>query len=53
MNNIKIICTLGPASFKPKILATLKKEKVNIFRINLSHTNKDDIIKNYFFKKIK
>lgn len=51
MNNIKIICTLGPASFKPKILATLKKEKVNIFRINLSHTNKDDIIKKIIFLK--
>ncbi len=43
MNNIKIICTLGPSSFKKKTLNSLKKAKVNVFRINLSHTNKNDI----------
>jgi len=43
MKNIKIICTLGPSSFKKKILNSLKKTKINIFRINLSHTNQSDI----------
>lgn len=43
MKNIKIICTLGPSSFKKKTLDSLKKIKVNVFRINLSHTNKSDI----------
>ena len=40
---IKIICTLGPSSFKKEILQKLKKQKVDIFRINLSHTNKNEI----------
>ena len=51
MNNIKIICTLGPSSFKPKVLKILKKEKVDIFRINLSHTKKDNIKKKIIFLK--
>ena len=37
MHKTKIICTLGP------ILKLLTKEKVDIFRINLSHTNIDQI----------
>ena len=40
---IKIICTLGPSSFKKKILQKLKNQKVDIFRINLSHTNQNEI----------
>ena len=48
MKKIKIICTLGPSSFKKKILNSLKKEGVNIFRINLSHTNIRDIKKKSF-----
>ena len=40
----KIICTLGPASFDRKILNKLKKEKVDIFRINLSHTKRQNIL---------
>ena len=36
---IKIICTLGPASYKKKIIEELKKIGVSIFRINLSHTS--------------
>ena len=51
MKKIKIICTLGPSSFNPKILSALKKEKVDIFRINLSHTNKKDIKKKILFLK--
>ena len=56
MNEIKIICTLGPASYSKTILKILSKENINIFRINLSHTNKDQIEKtiNYLKKnKIK
>lgn len=41
--NIKIICTLGPSSFPKKVLNELKKEKIDIFRINLSHTKISDI----------
>ena len=40
----KIICTLGPSSFSPKILNQLKSRNVDIFRINLSHTPKNDIL---------
>lgn len=43
MKKIKIICTLGPSTFKRNILNSLKKESVDIFRINLSHTNIEDI----------
>lgn len=39
MHKIKIICTLGPSSFKRSVLNLLHKEKIDIFRINLSHTN--------------
>ncbi len=35
----KIICTIGPSSFKKTILKKFKMMGVNIFRINLSHTN--------------
>ena len=53
MKKIKIICTLGPKSFNKKVLNKLKSEKVDIFRINLSHTPKHDIEKkiNYLKKK--
>jgi len=56
MSKIKIICTLGPASYSKTVLKILSKENINIFRINLSHTNKDQIKKtiNYLKKnKIK
>ena len=45
MNNIKIICTLGPSSFKKNVLIGLKKSSVNIFRINMSHTSLNDLKK--------
>ena len=51
MNKIKIICTLGPASYSKTILKILSKENVNIFRINLSHTNKDQIKKTINYLK--
>lgn len=50
----KIICTLGPSSFKKIVLNKFKKLGVNIFRINISHTqikHLEDIIK--FLKKNK
>tara|TARA_R100001143_G_C3343331_1_gene125426 strand:- start:92 stop:1126 length:1035 start_codon:yes stop_codon:yes gene_type:complete len=50
-NKIKIICTLGPASFSKPILKLLSKEKVDIFRINLSHTNTDQIEKKIKYLK--
>ena len=43
INKIKIICTLGPSSFKKNILTKLKKQNIDIFRINLSHTSKNQI----------
>jgi pyruvate kinase len=43
MNKTKIICTIGPSSYNKKILQNLTKEKVDIFRINLSHTPKNQI----------
>ncbi len=49
MKKIKIICTLGPASFKTKVLNQLKKQNIDIFRINLSHTSLDDIEKKIDF----
>ncbi len=53
-NNIKLICTLGPASFREKILKKLKYHNVDIYRINLSHTKKEDIKKkNLYLKKQK
>ena len=48
---IKIICTLGPSSFKTKILQKLNSQKVDIFRINLSHTDKNDIKKKILYLK--
>lgn len=45
MKKTKIICTLGPASFNKHTLQLLSNEKVDIFRINLSHTNKNQIKK--------
>lgn len=43
MKPTKIICTLGPSSYSKRVLDNLKKEKVDIFRINLSHTQKNQI----------
>lgn len=38
MKKPKIVCTVGPSSSSAIILKKLKKEGVNIFRINMSHT---------------
>ena len=51
---IKIICTIGPKTYKNKIIQQLKKNKVDIYRINLSHTTIEDLHKRlFFFKKNK
>ena len=34
----EIFCTLGPSSFNPDIIRRLTELKVNLFRLNLSHT---------------
>ena len=51
MRKIKVICTLGPSSFSKPILKLLSKEKVDIFRINLSHTNTEQIDKKIKYLK--
>ena len=43
--NIKVICTIGPATFQKRKLKELKKLKVDLFRINLSHTQITDLPK--------
>ena len=48
---MKIICTLGPSSFNKDTLKKLKSLGVNIFRINLSHTKKDDILRKIIYLK--
>lgn len=40
---VKIIATIGPGSNKPEILEKLKDRGVDFFRINLSHTEEEDI----------
>ena len=39
----QILCTLGPASMKEKVIKRLEEIGVGMFRINLSHTNEKDI----------
>jgi len=51
---IKIICTIGPKSYKKNILQKFKKNNVNLYRINLSHTKIQSLSKKLiFFKKNK
>ncbi|MBF0510807.1 MAG: sulfate adenylyltransferase [Candidatus Omnitrophica bacterium] len=40
---VKIICTIGPASLEPDILKKLEARKVFLARINLSHVRLEDI----------
>ncbi|MFT5232515.1 MAG: pyruvate kinase [Candidatus Krumholzibacteriia bacterium] len=37
MNKTKIICTIGPASRSPKVLAKLMEAGMNVCRLNFSH----------------
>jgi len=42
-SNKEILCTLGPASLNPHVITRLTDLGVNLFRINLSHTNAQDL----------
>lgn len=39
----RILCTLGPASMRPDVIADLDDRGVDLFRINLSHTPLDEV----------
>ena len=41
----KVVSTLGPSTDSPKIIETMMNAGVNIFRINFSHANYDDVKK--------
>ena len=43
MVNPRIICTIGPSCDKEKSLIELKKAGIDIFRVNLSHANLEDL----------
>src|SRR5262249_54347760 len=42
---VKIVATLGPASFAPEIIEQLFEAGVDVFRINMSHTSFDVVKK--------
>ncbi len=44
MKDIKIICTVGPASVDENIITKMNESGVDLFRINLSHINVEDFI---------
>ncbi len=41
--NRRVICTVGPASLKPRIIRRLQALGVSLFRINLSHTPLEEV----------
>jgi pyruvate kinase len=41
--NRKVICTVGPASLKPRLIRRLEKLGISLFRINLSHTTIEEV----------
>lgn len=43
MKKIKLFCTLGPASMNREIIMKLDNLGIDMFRINLSHTNIEDL----------
>jgi len=44
-SHTKIIATLGPATSEKEILRSLIKEGVNVFRLNFSHSTKEEHLK--------
>jgi pyruvate kinase len=40
---VQVICTLGPSSYDPEVIEKLTDRKVDLLRINLSHTLADEI----------
>jgi sulfate adenylyltransferase len=40
---VRIMCTLGPASLDPKVIRELDARRVDLLRINLSHTRIEDL----------
>ena len=44
MKDIKIICTVGPSSLDKATIKKMDESGVDLFRINLSHTNINDFI---------
>ena len=38
---VKIVATLGPASYAPEMIAKLFEAGVDVFRINMSHSSFD------------
>jgi len=43
MRKTKIICTLGPATEDPEIVRALIHEGANLFRLNMSHAQHDNV----------
>jgi pyruvate kinase len=43
IENRRVICTVGPASLKPKVIRQLQADGVSLFRINLSHTRIEEV----------
>ena len=43
MNNLKIFCTIGPASLNKSFLINLDPKYVKLLRINLSHTHHNEL----------
>lgn len=41
MRKTKIICTLGPASEEPDVLAQMMRQGADVFRLNMSHATHD------------
>ena len=41
--SIKVLATIGPSSLNKDTIQELASKKVNLFRINLSHTKLDDV----------
>jgi pyruvate kinase len=39
----RLLCTLGPASLRPDVIAQLDEREVDLFRLNLSHTPREAI----------